>query len=590
MSACKDMEALLERYVDGELGPTETSRVDNHLSVCEACASKLRLLEREAELLRAALLADETPEGLCENLWDSLQKPAPRFRWMPARWAALAAAAVVLIALLLGLFAPGDHSGRELARITMCAGPLEVRRRGEDWQPLATYTMLRHGDRVRCRGSRAGTLVVDVDSRFDLDAGTALVFVEDTVEGGFTVEMECGRLHARLLGLGEPLTIQTPVADVVVTVEESEIADPTELELALTGVPERLGFLDRIHLLPAAYAAPEGPQLEVRVFEGFVLVVSPTDLATAVDSGERVVVGLHGPPPQPAAFDTSASSAWWPDGLRVAAGRSAAADPFDEFVPARRPALPSEPEVIPPAPEPPGPRDTDSTAPPPHPEPADVPSAPTRLVAAPDIEGILLSWEPVDYRKRPVVEYGIYRRAPGDTELALIGRFPVVGSDVRKYEFHDAGLAIGAKYQYAVAAAVRDEDSGALVEGKLSDVVTVSPLDFRLRYTGGDGEGLAIIVVEKLHDGALRRQTFMVRKQNAAAGETGEIGGVRQVVVEPIEGVRHRAEIDFSTGYRLVDIITQVERENGVPKERPAVVIENERSTPKTLVQHTVGP
>ncbi len=590
MSACKEIEVLLERYVDGELGATETSRVDSHLSVCEACAGRVRLLEREAELIRAALVPDEMPEDLCANLWASLRQPPPRFRWTPVRWAGLAAAAGILVALFVGTMLSGSGPGRELARVTTCSGPLEVQSRGGEWHPLATYAMLRDGDRIRCRGDRAGTLVVDTDNRFDLDADTTLVFSGAEKDAGpFALRMERGRLHARFDGLTGPLAIRTPVADMIVAIEVADVPAFTEIELALLDVKPEVGFLDRIHLLPAAYAGTDGPRLELLVFEGLVLLVNKSELATTVDAGQQITIGPTGPMPGPVSFDESARRAWWPDNLRPAlVVRGPVESPLDE--PWRGALKPTDGAGATDARPGATAKGTADTTPPTPPTPeVEGPPAPAGLVALTDLEAVLLVWKPVQY-EQPIVEYGIYRRAPGDTEFGLIARFQALSKSVQRYEFRDAGLAIGTKYQYAVAAATRDEESGDLIDGKLSNVAAGSPADFHLYYTGGDGEDLAIIVVERLHGDALRRQTFMVRTRNLATGQAGAIGGPRQVVVEPIKGARHRVEIDFSTGYRLVGIVARVVDESGTAKGRSGIVVENESGIRRTIFRRGETP
>ena len=160
MSVCKEIRSLVGRYVDGELGSTDVSRVDNHLSVCEKCAEDVRLMEREAELLRGALTIDEAPEHLCAGLWQSLQEQPARVRWMQGtlRWASLAAAASLLIAVAISMFVSGHRFGPQLALVTMRAGPLEIQHPGKDWTPLATDTMLRDGDRVRCCSRQRATV------------------------------------------------------------------------------------------------------------------------------------------------------------------------------------------------------------------------------------------------------------------------------------------------------------------------------------------------------------------------------------------------------------------------------------------------
>ena len=84
--------------------------------------------------------------------------------------------------------------------------------------------------------------------------------------------------------------------------------------------------------------------------------------------------------------------------------------------------------------------------------------------------------------------------------------------------------------------------------------------------------------------------TSCYRKRNPATGETGAIGGPRQVVVEPIKGARHRVEIDFSTGYHLVDIVARVVDENGAAKRRSGIVVESERGIRRTILRRGETP
>ncbi len=592
MSACEEVRPLLGRYVDGELEAADISRVDDHVSACESCAAELRLMQREAELLCAAFAPEEeAPEQLCANLWESLQESPARPRSTPMRRAALAAAAVIIIGWFVALVVTNTQPGAELARVTACAGPLEISHPSRGWVPLGTYIMLRDGARIRCGSRNAGTLIVGADNRFDLDAGTEIALALDG--SSFRIALKRGRIHAALPSLTQSFNILTPVADVVVTVEDPETAGPMELEIALTGLePEpELSWLDSIHILPAAHATVDGPQLELLVYEGSAHVNNASGDTAVVTSGRRIVVGKGAPIPESTAFDIGARRTWWPSNLRAAIVRRSAQLPAPAEPAERDPGSPTsetgaesgtagQPERVP---ESGGPVE-------PAPVPVEGPPAPEGLVAVADIDAVLLTWKPIVDSKRRIVEYGIYRRAPGDTEFALIGRFPVIGSDIKEYVFRDAGVGMGTKYQYAVAAAWRGDAGDDLVEGKLSNVATGSAVDFRIYYAGGKKKGLAIIVIEKLHDGTMRRQTFMVRKRDPATDETGEIGETRQVVIEPVRGAGHRVLIDFSTGYRLIDIITVVEEKDGIPRERSSIIIENALGARKTITRHGARP
>ncbi|MFW6107666.1 MAG: anti-sigma factor family protein, partial [bacterium] len=104
MDACSEIRELLGRYVDDELDEADARRVDEHVDACDVCAGQLRLMEREAEWIGAALAPGEVPVGLGAGLWARLRRR--RSRWINVGLSAAAAAAVLLVAFLIGLVAP----------------------------------------------------------------------------------------------------------------------------------------------------------------------------------------------------------------------------------------------------------------------------------------------------------------------------------------------------------------------------------------------------------------------------------------------------------------------------------------------------
>lgn len=594
MNPCEKIRALLGRYVDGELEPGEVNRVDSHLSVCERCAEELRLMEREAELLRDALVPETSAPSLDPGLWYRLRRA--RGRWVTVAWYAAAVAASIFVALIIGTAVQPGRAHVELARVTGCSGPLELGRAGRAWQALATYSMLRDGDRVRCAMGQPGSLVLNGRRRLDLHAETELMFRADGGFDRFDVRLERGRIHAALPGPQHPFTIQTEIADVVVT-EQVGASGGARFEVVLSDVPPRLGLLDRIHLLPAAYAAPAEPELEVVVYEGSVLVIREGQGATSVEAGQRVRVAARGPVPEPEGFELGLRRQWWPRALPVLARA-------DEALP----LPPSPKEVV----REPGPRDAtdgpedffkplpDDDDPPgpvtPDPDPTplplpptvelDGPPAPIKLTAVPDIGSVVLTWKPAPTGKRPVVEYGVYRRAPGDSDFALVGRAAAQGKQTGAGFFRDEGLdglSLGIKYEYRVAAAMRSAD-GELEEGAMSAVVTGAPADFRIYYAGGAKE-LAAIVVLKRHKGIIHRKTFMVRKYDPDEHQSGQIGAISELKIKSPRGVWRREQIDFSTGYRLVGIINRIDPGDRHPKPKPAIIIENRLGLRREIAQ-----
>lgn len=100
-------DGTLHAYLDGELTPVESERLDVHLAACEACRTRLveerALIERASKLLSRAV--PPTPERAAPPLH---QLRRPRVAWklrMPLAWAA-----TVLMAVGIGWFLRGPSS------------------------------------------------------------------------------------------------------------------------------------------------------------------------------------------------------------------------------------------------------------------------------------------------------------------------------------------------------------------------------------------------------------------------------------------------------------------------------------------------
>jgi len=97
-------DGTLHAYLDGELTPVESERLDAHLAACEACRARLEeeraLIERASKLLSRAVPA--TPERAAPPLH---QLRRPRVAWrlrIPLAWAATVVMAVGIGWLLRG--------------------------------------------------------------------------------------------------------------------------------------------------------------------------------------------------------------------------------------------------------------------------------------------------------------------------------------------------------------------------------------------------------------------------------------------------------------------------------------------------------
>lgn len=71
--ACREIEDLIDPYVDGALAEEAAARVERHLMRCGACAFEVRGLEQTRSLLRAALPSRESSPAFREKMSARLQ-------------------------------------------------------------------------------------------------------------------------------------------------------------------------------------------------------------------------------------------------------------------------------------------------------------------------------------------------------------------------------------------------------------------------------------------------------------------------------------------------------------------------------------
>lgn len=91
-SSCKKIEQMLVDYADGELSPSESSKVAEHLAECQDCRRMLEALQRS---LRLADVIWE--DGLAETkaIRVPMSREARKARW--PRYAAIAASIVLVV-------------------------------------------------------------------------------------------------------------------------------------------------------------------------------------------------------------------------------------------------------------------------------------------------------------------------------------------------------------------------------------------------------------------------------------------------------------------------------------------------------------
>lgn len=117
---CRQTEALLPPYVDGDAGPAARAEVDAHLATCPACRA-LAVAQREVRVLlvsRRRSLVDPAPEGLSTDVRRVAQTAIADTARL--RWTAVAAAAGVVLAVSGGaVWATGQSSVLLAAQLTL---------------------------------------------------------------------------------------------------------------------------------------------------------------------------------------------------------------------------------------------------------------------------------------------------------------------------------------------------------------------------------------------------------------------------------------------------------------------------------------
>lgn len=121
-SDCRQLEALLPPYVDGEATAAVRYTVEQHLASCAACREAVAAQREVRALLvsRRARLAEPAPAALAVDLRLAAQAAQDDRQARPRRLSALAAAAALVLAVLGGVsWATGQSSVLLAAQLTL---------------------------------------------------------------------------------------------------------------------------------------------------------------------------------------------------------------------------------------------------------------------------------------------------------------------------------------------------------------------------------------------------------------------------------------------------------------------------------------
>ena len=121
---CTETHNLLHGYLDGELDLVRNLEFEQHLQACPACSQSLEQQQHLRTAVSAAGLYMRAPAPLREQLQRRLREtaaadetvaPAPRRRWRPERWLAVAASLGLVTLGAWALFQVASRSaGRDL--------------------------------------------------------------------------------------------------------------------------------------------------------------------------------------------------------------------------------------------------------------------------------------------------------------------------------------------------------------------------------------------------------------------------------------------------------------------------------------------
>jgi anti-sigma factor RsiW len=121
-AGCRQMEALLPPFVDGEALPSVRAEVEAHLAVCAACreAAEAQRVVRALLVSRRARLTEPAPDGLADNVRRVVAAEQTRTTPAWSRLSTFAAAAAVVLAVTGALsWATGRSSVLLAAQLTL---------------------------------------------------------------------------------------------------------------------------------------------------------------------------------------------------------------------------------------------------------------------------------------------------------------------------------------------------------------------------------------------------------------------------------------------------------------------------------------
>jgi anti-sigma factor RsiW len=112
---CRELEALLHPYLDGELDAAARAEVDAHLQGCAGCQRQLQDFRRLHQMFQDPALRYTASDTLKQRLKAGLEQAAARQARRPALWAGAAAAAVFVGVITFTLMPRGGDDDDAMA-------------------------------------------------------------------------------------------------------------------------------------------------------------------------------------------------------------------------------------------------------------------------------------------------------------------------------------------------------------------------------------------------------------------------------------------------------------------------------------------
>jgi hypothetical protein len=524
----------------------------------------------------------------------------------------MSAAAALLLLTLLGrwLMAP--------PRFVECDGAIHLIRSpvlrqlpgSETWSELTGSGYLLPGGSLRVLDGGLVAVRFHGKSEVLVDEGSQLRFVRMSPGTGVVAWLDRGEAFLDFSRGGGGFELVTPAATLsgthaavnVAVLGEVDPASPLgDVEGPEGSLAVRLasGLLNRI--LPGAEAAATmGVRVVVTTRTGTVRVQNGYGTAD-VKEGTEVTIDVGAAPARPVAVDLSRRLAWVRSASPDTAQVARVGDPGDSTP---KHPLPGGPHPV--SPITPGPRSPSENKDPAEPKPQE-PSfhllPPVMLEPGVEFGKVRLKWVDAANTTCAILGYDLYRsEANEDSGFRRVNEVPIpvarfsTGSTGSEYE--DTEAAGETTYSYCVRALTALDDRqepvltaanrAGLLESPASAPVAVRTLkDFRLVLTGWAEEPrpMAQILVQKWHRGQIVSKLFHV-----AIGEAvGKRAKVR--VGGPGTSQSYAEEVDFATGYVLVDLVPDRQKFStapGSPDPQTAFVVSTRKALLKGPADETI--